>query len=710
MSTGVPNLLRFGFRRHVPVMLQTEAAECALAALAMVASYFGYQTDLSELRRKFSISLKGVALSRLIEMANVLGLQARPLRLELSELDQLQKPCILHWNLNHFVVLTRVTGTKVSIHDPAMGKRTLSLEEVSRHFTGVALELNPGAAFKRERRRPPLAFGALTGRIVGLRAALTQIFGLALVLELFALLSPQFTQIVLDQVLADGDHDLLTLLGIGFLMLTLVQVAVTALRSWSVTCLGANLNLSWTSSVFSHLLRLPADYFQKRHLGDIVSRFGAISNIQQTITTRFVEVILDGLMAAATLAMLLLYSSWLAMLTLGAFALYGLLRAFSYRTLREANLGQIVAQAKQQSQFLEAVRGVQTIRLYNQIPDQSARYANKTTDTLNRGVTIQRLNLFFSSLNSLVFGVQRVAMLWIGARMSLDGQLSAGMLMAFVAYSDQFTSRAAALIDYAIELRMLRLQGERLGDIVLAKPEKDVDSAYRGPLPEPSLELKNVSFRYAEGEPWVLKDYNLIIAAGESLAITGPSGCGKTTLAKLILGLLDPEEGAILVGGIEMKRLGKRTLREMISAVMQEDQLFAGSIADNISFFDTDASQEHVQEAAHLAAIHSDILAMPMGYHSLVGDMGSTLSGGQKQRLLLARALYRHPKILLLDEATSHLDVEREHWVNEAVRRMAITRIVIAHRQETIASADRVVDFIGGSGKKMHHSTIALAF
>jgi ATP-binding cassette subfamily B protein RaxB len=652
---------------------------------------------VASLRQKFSLSLKGATLARLIEMAHLLGIQARPLRLELDELPQLQMPCILHWNLNHFVVLKCVLRDKIVLHDPAIGERTLALSEVSRQFTGVALELAPSAAFTRVKPEPSVAFSALTGRIVGLKGALVQIFGLALVLELFALISPLFVQIVMDQVIADSDRDLLTMLGIGFFLLATVQAGVTAIRGWSVTCMGAKLNLDWTSNVFSHLLKLPEEYFQKRHLGDIVSRFGAINAVQQTLTTRFVEVILDGLMAMLTLGMLLLYSPLLALVTISAFALYALLRVLSYSVFREANLAQIVAAARQQSQFLESVRGAQTIRLYNSGPAQAARYANKATDTLNRGIAIQRLNLMFGTLNSLAFGIHRIAMLWLGARMVLDAQLSAGMLMAYVAYSDQFTSRASGLIDYGIELRMLRLQGERLADIVLAEPEKHVDIGYSGVAPQPRIELKNVSFRYAEGEPWVVKDCNLAIREGESVAIVGPSGCGKTTLAKLLLGLLEPQVGTILIGGIDLKRLGKKTFRAMVGAVMQEDQLFAGSIADNISFFDSDIAQLRVEGAARLAAIHHDIVAMPMGYHSLVGDMGSSLSGGQKQRLLLARALYRRPKILLLDEATSHLDVGRERLVNDAVKRMKVTRIVIAHRPETIASSDRVIEMHNGA-------------
>jgi ATP-binding cassette subfamily B protein RaxB len=359
---------------------------------------------------------------------------------------------------------------------------------------------------------------------------------------------------------------------------------------------------------------------------------------------------------------------------------------------REANLGSIVAAAKQESQFLESVRGAQTIRLYHRAAHHTGRYLNAATDTANRTLEVQRYGLLFGSLNSLLFGLERIGVVWIGASAILDGQLSAGMLMAFLAYSDQFTGRGAALINYLVDLKLLRLQGERLADIVLTAPERHVDTPYVGPQPEPSLRLRGVSYRYAPGEPWVLKDLDLDIHAGESVAIVGPSGCGKTTLAKILLGLLDPEQGTISIGGIDLRRLGKARYRALLGAVLQEDSLFTGSIADNISFFDPEATATRIEAAARLAHIHDDIVTMPMGYHSLVGDMGSTLSGGQKQRLLLARALYRRPRILLLDEATSHLDVAREREVNVAIARLRITRIVIAHRPETIASAGRVIE------------------
>lgn len=695
-AEGTPRL-RFWRSRGLPNVLQSEAAECGLACLAMIAGYHGHHTDLAALRRRFTLSLKGMTARRLIEVAHALGLQSRPLRLEMDELGQLQTPCVLHWDLDHFVVLHEVGRSKVTLHDPAVGVRTLPLAEVARHFTGVAIEFSKGPTFQRQREAPPVSLRSLAGSIRGLGRGLAQIFGLALVLELFALLAPLFMQLVVDQVIADGDHDLLTFLGLSFALLIVLETLVSALRSWTVMWLSTHFNLGWTGNVFQHLMRLPHAYFGARHLGDIVSRFGAIDAIQQTLTTRFVEILLDGLMASITLVVLFVYSPLLSAIVLGAVALYAGLRLLYFRIYREANLSQITVTAKQHSRFLEAVRGVQTIRLHNQEAEQTGRYLNAAADTLNTSIAVQRLDMLFTALQGLATGAQRLGVLWLGAWLGLKGQFTVGMLTAFVAYGDQFSSRVASLIDYAIELRMLRLQAERLADIVLTAPEAYASSEHVGPLPEPGVAFNKVGFRYAEGEPWILRECSFAVRPGESVAIVGPSGCGKSTLIRLLLGLLDPQQGSIEIGGIDLRRLGKSRYRAMTASVMQDDHLFTGSIAENISLFDALATPQDIEDAARLAGVHEDIVAMPMGYHSLVGDMGSSLSGGQQQRLFLARALYRRPQILVLDEATSHLDVAMERRLNHAIKALNITRIVIAHRPETIAHADRVIELCEGA-------------
>ena len=283
-------------------------------------------------------------------------------------------------------------------------------------------------------------------------------------------------------------------------------------------------------------------------------------------------------------------------------------------------------------------------------------------------------------------------MVWLAALAVMDNSFSVGMLFAFISYKDQFSQRIAALIDKLFELRMLRLHGERVADIVLTKPEADLNDVEIDPAHlQATIEIRNIAFRYADSEPHVLKDFNLTIPAGQCLAITGASGCGKTTLLKLMLGLMEPTEGEILVGGVPLKQLGLSNYRQLLGTVMQDDQLFAGSINDNICFFDPQPDQQRIQHCAQLAAIHQEILAMPMNYNTLVGDIGSGLSGGQKQRILLARALYKNPKLLVLDEATSHLDVWNEKLVNAAIRDIALTRILVAHRPETIGMAERVV-------------------
>lgn len=684
--------LHFGWGKRLPMIRQSEAAECGLACLAMIAGYHGQHVELPSLRRRFPTSLKGVRLGRLIEMGETLGFSCRPLRLDINELSQLQTPCILHWNLDHFVVLRKVGKHGVIIHDPAAGERRLEFKNLSAHMSGVALELSKDPSFKRSKPPPPISLRKLAGSIEGLGRSLAVVFSLALVLELFALLWPQFLQMAVDQVLADGDHDLLTFLGLSFILLLCMQTLVSALRTWTVMWLGTHFNLSWSGNVFRHLMRLPQAYFLKRHLGDIVSRFSAVSVIQQTLTTQFVGVILDGLMAMLTLGVMLLYGPLLTGVVILTVLLYAGLRVLYYRVYFESNLSQITVSAKQQSCFLESVRGVQTLRLHNKSAAQTGRYLNATADMLNTSIGVQKLNLAFGSLQSLVNGAQRIGVLWLGAWLALGGNFSAGMLMAFVAYADQFAGRAASLIDFLIQLKLLRIQSDRLADIVLTEPERHVESNFVGPLPEPSVRFEKVSFRYAEGEPWVLKDCSFDIAPGESVVITGPSGCGKSTLVRLLLGLLDPQDGVIKIGGVDLKQLGKRTWRGMLGSMLQDDTLFAGSVADNISFHDEAATPERTERAARLAELHEDIAAMPMGYHTPVGDMGSSLSGGQRQRLLLARALYREPKVLVLDEATSHLDVACERKINKTLKTLAVTRIVVAHRPETIREAERVLD------------------
>jgi ATP-binding cassette subfamily B protein RaxB len=406
---------------------------------------------------------------------------------------------------------------------------------------------------------------------------------------------------------------------------------------------------------------------------------------------------MDGLMMIVTLVMMLVYSVKLAAITLAAVIVYLVLRAVAFSPVREGTERQLIASANQQTHLLESIRGIQSIKIAGRESVRRAAFLNLMNETVNRDIWLAKVNLGFGTVSQLVFGIERVAVIWVGAVLAMKNVFSVGMLIAYVAYKDQFASRVGGLIDKWIEFRMLRLHGERLSDIVLTEPEIVPGDAYEQPPPRSTrLVVQGLSFSYAEGEPDVLRDCSLVVEEGESVAIVGPSGCGKTTLLKILLGLLRPVKGTVSIGGKDILQFGPHNYRQLVAAVMQDDQLFAGSIAENIAFGEEGLDAERIEEAARMAAIHDEISAMPMGYHSLIGDMGTTLSGGQKQRVILARALYRRPRILFLDEATSHLDVERERVVSDAIHRLELTKVIVAHRPETIASADRALIMAGG--------------
>lgn len=686
--------LNFSFSSAPPIILQTEVSECGLACLAMISNYYGHDVDLISLRSRFSISSKGTNLEQLISISQKLNLISRPLKLKLDDLYQLRLPCILHWDFNHFVVLTQIRGKKVTILDPAFGQRNLTMAEVSNHFTGIALELWPSPLFEKKQERNRIKIFTMIAKVKGIWRSLSQILILAVILEVFALISPFFMQWVIDHVIVSADRDLLTILAIGFGVVMLLQQLIGLLRSWLMMYMSTHLNIQWRSNVLSHLIHIPVSYFERRSLGDIVSRFGSIDSIQRTLTSTFLSAILDGLMTVFTLILMFIYSKKLTFIAIFTMVLYGVIRWIWYYPLRQATEAQIIHTAKQNSHFMETIRGAKTIKLFQRQEIRLASWLTLLVNQINAGLTTQKLGLMFQFINSLLFGIQNIVIIWLGAHLVLDNVFTVGILMAFMAYKGQFDSRVAGLIDKFIEVKMLQVDAERLSDIVLTEPEKLYHDERANHVLEKSnniLELKNLKFKYSEQEPYVLNGIDLTIKSNESVAIVGKTGCGKTTLLHVLLGVFPPTEGEVLLSGRSISQIGVNSMREQIGTVLQDDVLFAGTIADNICFFDPVPDQRQIETCAELASIHLDITKFPMGYQTLVGEMGSMLSGGQKQRILLARALYKKPKILFLDESTSHLDIETERKVNQNLKLLQITKIMIAHRPETIASADRVV-------------------
>ncbi|MDF3887179.1 peptidase domain-containing ABC transporter [Cupriavidus basilensis] len=681
--------------------LQSTATECGPACLGYIASHYGCPVEMNELRTRFPVSMRGTSLANLIQLARTLGLQARPLRLDLEDLPKLSLPCVLHWNMNHFVVLVRYSHGKLTVHDPARGERRMTAAEASPHFTGVALELSPSPDFARVKPKPPISWRQLIGTLYGLKRSLSQLFLLAACLQVLLLISPLFTQWIVDGAIVSGDEGLLTVLLIGLCLTTLIRVGLESARGWLGIVASVQFGTQWATRVMRHLLRLPAQWFEVRHTGDVISRFQSMQSIQQTVTGKLVEIMLDGLFALITLAVMLLYSAKLAVVVIAAMLAYAAIRVLPHGVFHRVNDEALTHEAKAQTYFLENLRAIQAIKIAELEEQRTVRWMNLIIQAANRRTSTHKMTLAFGAGYGLVFGVESIAVLGWGASMAINGTLTVGMLMAFVVYKDEFSSRMQRFIDNFMGIRMLRLHVERLSDIVLAEPEELAESMFEESQVQdgqgPTIRLDNVSFRYGSDASWVFRNVNLSIKPGEHVAIVGPTGCGKTTLAKIILGLLEPTEGTVRIDEIPIKQFGIRNWRRQIAAVMQDDQLFSSSLQENITGFDENADGVRVQAVSNMAAIHDEVMAMPMGYHTLVGDMGSGLSGGQKQRILLARALYRQPDVLVLDEATSHLDVNKERLVNESIRRLQKTRVTIAHRPETIAMADRVIELDGAS-------------
>ena len=677
----------------LPVILQTEMTECGLACLAMIARFHGHDIDLNVLRRKHLVSMTGASLKSVIAIADGLQLSSRPLRLDMDHLEKLQLPAMLHWDLNHYVVLKSIKGDRAEIIDPGVGLRKMKLSRLSNHFTGIAVEFTPQADFKAVQARIKPRISLLWSRLVGLKRAITQTLVLSVILQAIILLSPFYLQLVVDAILPRGDSSLLLALAIGFGGLVVLRALAEAVRGWAILVYGNQMSLQMVGNVFRHLIRLPARYFERRHVGDIISRMGSTVPIQEALTQSVPAVLIDGAMAVLMLIVMFIYSPLLGGIVLAT--VLGLILAtwIIYPHLRRTQEESIYAKALENSHVIESIRAITTVKMFGREAEREAAWRNLYTDFINANVGYGKWVVARKFFETLLTGLQVVLVVWAAVSLMLgEGSgFTLGMLVAFLAYRQYFTDAVVQLLEKGIEFNLLSLHLDRLSDIIFE--ETDADQSGEGTLKglKGHVSLDNVSFRYSDTDPWVLTDHSLEIAAGEMVTLTGPSGGGKTTLMKLMLGLYDPIKGAVKIDGQDLREIDRSDWRSRIGVVMQEDRLLSGTLADNISFFDPEIDMQRVYKAAAAAQIHETIAALPMNYQLQIGDMGSILSGGQRQRVLLARALYQDPAVLFLDEGTANLDVETEGAIVKIIRDLPITRIIVAHRPAFLEASDRVV-------------------
>jgi ATP-binding cassette, subfamily B, bacterial CvaB/MchF/RaxB len=683
-------------RRKLPIVLAAEAAECGLACMAMISRFHGHNVDLNGLRQRFSISLAGASLRSVMGIADQLGFSTRALRVELSAIGKVHRPAILHWDLNHFVVLKSVDRDKAVVHDPAFGARTLSMAEFSKHFTGVVLEVSPSERFRPVTARAPMKLSMLWTRLTGATPALIQVLVLSAALQVAAFIAPLQMQLVVDEAIAQSDRDLLFVIALGFGALVVIQSLIEALRGWALRIFGHLLSFQITGNLVRHVLRLPSDWFEKRHVGDIMSRLGGVKPIQDAVTQGLISVVIDGMMALLAVVILFVYSAKLALIVVLAVVVNLAFSLAIFPRQKQRLEEEIQAEAREQSHLMESVRAATTLKLMGREVERESTWRNLHAEATNASIAVGRLQITQGLVQGIVTGLQNVIVIYVAARLILDAQgFSVGMLFSFLSYRQTFTDRAVALINQIIQFRFLRLHLDRLADIVTAEADGTGEAPATLLNVDGRIRAKGLSFRYGATDPLVLEDIDLDIAPGEYVAFTGPSGGGKTTLMKLLLGLNRPTDGFLELDGHRATPELFRTWRQSVGVVAQDDRLLSGSIADNIACFDPDLDMARVQDAAVAAQVHEDIARMPMQYLTLVGDMGSTLSGGQRQRVLLARALYRRPKVLVLDEGTANLDEHNEELIANLIEAMPITRIVVAHRPALIRRASRVY-VVGG--------------
>jgi len=683
--------------RKLPVILQTEMTECGLACLAMIARYHGHDIDLNVLRRKHLVSMTGASLKSVISVADGLQLSSRPLRLDMDHLEKLQLPAMLHWDLNHYVVLKSIKGDKAEIVDPGVGLRKMSLSKLSNHFTGIAVEFTPQADFKAVQARIKPRISLLWDKLVGLKRAITQTLVLSVILQAIVLLSPFYLQLVVDAVLPRGDSSLLLALAIGFGGLVILRAVAEAVRGWAILVYGNQMSLQMVGNVFRHLIRLPARYFERRHVGDIISRMGSTVPIQEALTKSVPAVLIDGAMAALMLIVMFLYSPILGGIVLAT--VIGLILAtwFIYPHLRRTQEESIYAKALENSHVIESIRAITTVKMFGREAEREAAWRNLYTDFINANVGYGKWVVARKFFETLLTGLQVVLVVWAAVNLMMPSAenggsgFTLGMLVAFLAYRQYFTDAIVQLLEKGIEFNLLSLHLDRLSDIIFEETDADQSGDAKLEDLKGAITLDNVSFRYSETDPWVLTDFNLEIAAGEMVTLTGRSGGGKTTLMKLMLGLYDPVKGAVRIDGQDLRQIDRANWRSQIGVVMQDDRLLSGTLADNISFFDPEIDMQRVYKAAAAAQIHDTIAALPMNYQLHIGEMGSVLSGGQRQRVLLARALYQDPSVLFLDEGTANLDIETESAIVAIIKALPITCIIVAHRPAFLEASDRIV-------------------
>ncbi len=705
-----PSLERLRFLRRapqIPFIQQLTATECGAACLGMVLALHGKNVPLDKIRETTGVDRNGTTAQSIIDAARWYGMRGRGVAVEIDQLEYLDPGTILHWEFRHFVVFDRLRKDGVEVVDPALGRRRVPMEEFRRAFTGVALLFEPGDDFEPNKKGGIV--WRYVGQILGQSKLWARILATSVMVQLFALAVPLLTGALVDRVVPRGDEHLLLILGAGMLGLVAFQFLASLIRSHLLLHLRTYLDARMTLGFLDHMTDLPYDFFQRRSAGDLMMRLNSNTTIREILTSGALSGLLDGALAILYLVILFAASAEMALLVVVLAIFQVGTFVVTRRRQHDLNAQSLSTQARSQAYQVEMLAGMETLKSVGGEKRAAEHWSGLFVDTLNVSLDRGRLQANIDAFAGTLRLASPLLILAYGATLVLNGELTLGTMLGLNAVAAGFLGPLANLVATATQLQLLGSYLERIDDVMKTPPEQDKTKVRLTPPLRGGLTLEHVSFRYGPAAPLVVTDVSIDIQPGQFVAIVGRSGSGKSTLARLLVGLYAPTSGRILYDGMDLAELEVRSLRRQMGIVPQTPFLFGASVRQNIALQDPSLPLEDVTHAARLACIHDELLAMPMGYETLLLDGGASLSGGQRQRVALARALVHKPAVLLLDEATSSLDAVTEAQVQASLSRLRSTRVVIAHRLSTVVNADVILVMQDGHLVEQGTHTLLLA-
>lgn len=663
----------------------------------MIARHYGKQFAANRIRELAHVDSSGATLANLASAAEQLGFSARGMRLTYEDLLSTKLPCIAHWQGYHYVVIYRITGQQVWIADPARGLRKYSRSEFADNWNGITLVLEPQAAFAGQ-QEDTSSLSRFVSFVSPYRMILLEIFLASLLLNIFGLATPLFTQNVVDRVLVHQNTSMLNIMLIGMLIVLIFRIATMIVRQYLIIHTSMKIDLSMLVLFYKHILALPLGYFKVRKIGDFITRFGENMKIRNFLTNTALTIVLDAFLIVVYICLMFYYNVQMTIIVLLFIPVFIGITLIFTPLLKRLNIDSFSARAESEAHLIESINGIDTIKAMNIEYPVRWKWEDKFIKSLNIDFRLYNTGMYFHSIGDLVATLSSTIILWYGAREVIQGAVSIGELMAFMALVGSVTTPINRIVMVWDDIQETLVSVDRINDVFAATPEFPSSAGQAPGLiirePKGKITFDKLFFRYGgNDDPYILSNINLSVEPGQTVAIVGRSGSGKTTLVRLLARFYDATEGRIAVDGIDIKNLNLSHLRRLVGFVLQENFLFSGSIRENIALGDSEESMEKIIEAAKLANAHDFISGLPLGYETQVGESGMQLSGGQKQRIAIARVLYANPKIIIFDEATSSLDSESEQAIQKNLQAILQDRtaLIIAHRLSTVRSADMIV-------------------